>query len=167
MTLTGIEPATSRFVAQHFNHCATAVREFMCFVKITHKLGIYDPLDMTLCPWGLCFSTFQSESSKAPLWWSQIPQYRNRYCVRADGKQQGKRRFGLDLLSSMNLLGSITMSAKGDIVSRVSIMQYCIFPQDIMYTSVFVMILIAPHFLSTFQLYFEQYNSSVNNFKSV
>ena len=26
MTQTGIEPATFRFVAQHLNHCATAVR---------------------------------------------------------------------------------------------------------------------------------------------
>jgi len=25
MTLSGIEPATFRFVAQHLNHCATAV----------------------------------------------------------------------------------------------------------------------------------------------
>ena len=25
MTLAGIEPATFRFVAQHLNHCATAV----------------------------------------------------------------------------------------------------------------------------------------------
>ena len=28
MTLAGIEPATFRFVAQHLNHCATAVPLF-------------------------------------------------------------------------------------------------------------------------------------------
>ena len=28
MTLPGIEPATSRFVAQHLNHCATAVPNY-------------------------------------------------------------------------------------------------------------------------------------------
>jgi len=29
MTLAGIEPETFRFVAQHFNHCATAVPRLM------------------------------------------------------------------------------------------------------------------------------------------
>jgi len=28
VTLAGIEPATFRFVAQHLNHCATAVPDF-------------------------------------------------------------------------------------------------------------------------------------------
>jgi len=51
LTPAGIEPATFRFVSQHLNHCATAVREFMCFVEITYKAGIYNHLDLTLCPW--------------------------------------------------------------------------------------------------------------------
>jgi len=29
LTLAGIEPATIRFVAQHLNHCATAVPEYI------------------------------------------------------------------------------------------------------------------------------------------
>ena len=32
MTLAGIEPATFRFVAQHLNHCATAVR--LCLIVL-------------------------------------------------------------------------------------------------------------------------------------
>jgi len=31
MTPSGIEPATFRFVAQHFNHCATAVPHY-CYI---------------------------------------------------------------------------------------------------------------------------------------
>ena len=34
MTPSGIEPATFRFVAQHLNHCATAV----LLVNVIHKL---------------------------------------------------------------------------------------------------------------------------------
>jgi len=33
MTLSGIEPATFRFVAQHLNHCATAVLVKFGYVK--------------------------------------------------------------------------------------------------------------------------------------
>jgi len=29
LTLAGIEPATFRFVAQHLNHCATAVPQYV------------------------------------------------------------------------------------------------------------------------------------------
>ena len=34
MTPAGIEPATFRFVAQHFNHCATAVPKTTADVKL-------------------------------------------------------------------------------------------------------------------------------------
>ena len=41
MTPAGIEPATFRFVAQHFNHCATAVSTLgLILAKIIRKLGI-------------------------------------------------------------------------------------------------------------------------------
>ena len=33
MTPSGIEPATFRFVAQHLNHCATAVRRFQLLTE--------------------------------------------------------------------------------------------------------------------------------------
>ena len=34
LTLAGIEPATFRFVAQHLNHCATAVRPLGTLTEI-------------------------------------------------------------------------------------------------------------------------------------
>ena len=34
MTLAGIEPATFRFVAQHLNHCATAVPHIYIYIYI-------------------------------------------------------------------------------------------------------------------------------------
>ena len=71
--------------------------------------------------------------------------------------KKAKKHFRIHLLSSMYLFSYIPMSAKGDIVSAMSIMQCCIFPQDITYMLIFVMILSAPHFLSTYQLYFEHY----------
>jgi len=45
MTLAGIEPATFRFVAQHLNHCATAVTRFMGLVQknkaVLHQTFLY------------------------------------------------------------------------------------------------------------------------------
>ena len=38
MTPSGIEPATLRFVAQHLNHCATAVPSILCITSIIHLL---------------------------------------------------------------------------------------------------------------------------------
>ena len=38
MTRTGIEPATFRFVAQHLNHCATAVPHYK-YASIENKYG--------------------------------------------------------------------------------------------------------------------------------
>jgi len=48
MTPAGIEPATFRFVAQHFNHCATAVlsthiKYKSVQLKRKHRLG--DPIE--------------------------------------------------------------------------------------------------------------------------
>jgi len=41
-TPAGIEPATFRFVAQHLNHCATAVTRFnLCFCYIVVLTEIY------------------------------------------------------------------------------------------------------------------------------
>ena len=34
LTLAGIEPATFRFVAQHLNHCATAVTQSKIFSQL-------------------------------------------------------------------------------------------------------------------------------------
>ena len=39
MTPAGIEPATFRFVAQHLNHCVTAVLQIRCVV--TQKDNLY------------------------------------------------------------------------------------------------------------------------------
>ena len=41
MTASGIEPATFRFVAQHLNHCATAVS---CYTVYVLKRKIFTPL---------------------------------------------------------------------------------------------------------------------------
>jgi len=37
LTPAGIEPATFRFVAQHFNHCATVVPHML--ININYKIG--------------------------------------------------------------------------------------------------------------------------------
>jgi len=36
LTLAGIEPATFRFIAQHLNHCATAVPLFTVAVPVNY-----------------------------------------------------------------------------------------------------------------------------------
>ena len=47
MTVAGIEPATFRFVAQHLNHCATAVPENFrevtkyCYEKLSSHFSIH------------------------------------------------------------------------------------------------------------------------------
>ena len=41
MTPSGIEPATFRFVAQHLNHCATAVPPFILYCnKLNATLSV-------------------------------------------------------------------------------------------------------------------------------
>ena len=44
MTPSGIEPATFRFVAQHLNHCATAVPraflKYLCTFKVPCRFGL-------------------------------------------------------------------------------------------------------------------------------
>ena len=43
MTPAGIEPATFRFVAQHLNHCATAIPDLtvhVLFIDVVHALGL-------------------------------------------------------------------------------------------------------------------------------
>jgi hypothetical protein len=42
MTLAGIEPATFRFVAQHLNHCATAVPTVYIYIKFFAFPAQYD-----------------------------------------------------------------------------------------------------------------------------
>ena len=46
MTPSGIEPATFRFVAQHFNHCATAVPLAPC-ISINYVILTYFPSNCT------------------------------------------------------------------------------------------------------------------------
>ena len=48
MTPAGIEPATLRFVAQHLNHCATAVHhhQVVQFLIIRQTIQLYDGRDM-------------------------------------------------------------------------------------------------------------------------
>jgi len=46
MTLSGIEPATFRFVTQHLNHCAAAVRR-QVGMKNSSYLSVYE--DGTEC----------------------------------------------------------------------------------------------------------------------
>ena len=44
LTPAGIEPATYRFVAQHLNHCATAVPIYTCvyiYIQIREELNEY------------------------------------------------------------------------------------------------------------------------------
>ena len=44
VTLAGIEPATFRFVAQHLNHCATAVPQLLeCITIIVQKQILWNP----------------------------------------------------------------------------------------------------------------------------
>ena len=42
MTPAGIEPATFQFVAQHLNHCATAVPTFIWYVNENNIFKIQD-----------------------------------------------------------------------------------------------------------------------------
>ena len=41
MTQSGIEPATSRFVAQHLNHCATAVPFYLSIIYVNATLNLF------------------------------------------------------------------------------------------------------------------------------
>ena len=49
LTLAGIEPATFQFIAQHLNHCATAVPDVLMILYIIHTAlilaTIYPPTD--------------------------------------------------------------------------------------------------------------------------
>ena len=43
LTPAGIEPATFRFVAQHLNHCATAVPQVSCiFIKMKGQMSFQE-----------------------------------------------------------------------------------------------------------------------------
>ena len=61
MTPSGIEPATFRFVAQHLNHCATAVpshQQYRLYFRYQQVLLVYEcnacvPLPVTVWP---CFA---------------------------------------------------------------------------------------------------------------
>ena len=48
MTPSGIEPATIRFVAQHLNHCATAVPHYMLFYVYFLKHNTYFRTEISL-----------------------------------------------------------------------------------------------------------------------
>jgi hypothetical protein len=167
MIPAGIEPATFRFVAQHLSHCVTAVREFMYFVKITYKLGICDPLDMTLCPWGSVFLDVPTRFLKSSaVMISNSAVYKQVLCLSWWwATKQTTRQTWLALLVELARL-HYCVSRRWHCV-WVSVMQCCIFPQDITHMLIFVTIFIPPHFLSTYQSYFEHYKSSSITFKSL
>ena len=60
MTPAGIEPATFRFVAQHFNHCATAV-PFMIYTIMILIVHLFPPLPPNA-------TTCSNELSWFPSW---------------------------------------------------------------------------------------------------
>jgi len=41
LTPAGIEPATFRFVAQHLNHCATAIPQYLTYIAIIFFCQIF------------------------------------------------------------------------------------------------------------------------------
>ena len=58
LTPAGIEPATFRFVAQHLNHCATAVPKYG---KYGYKSTASTDKKLTLQPGGLMWTDGQTE----------------------------------------------------------------------------------------------------------
>ena len=63
LTPAGIEPATFRFVAQHLNHCATAVPPFPRGLRNSSKCdSVFQPIDGYLDAEGILMSltTFQA-----------------------------------------------------------------------------------------------------------
>ena len=63
MTASGIEPTTFRFVAQHLNHCATAVPPVLCKrTRNWHSIQLFAILGAFLSP---CTKTPHSDMASS------------------------------------------------------------------------------------------------------
>ena len=70
MTPAGIEPATSRFVAQDLNHCATAVPQVIKVAKINVRIN--QVISMTFL---ISFITLHYYGSQWPNAWTACPSH--------------------------------------------------------------------------------------------
>ena len=64
LTPAGIEPATFQFVAQHLNHCATAVPSIYKYVAIFQCIEFYQALPVTK---GINFKSGKLNENKQSL----------------------------------------------------------------------------------------------------